>query len=92
MKKLFALGAVSIMLAGTAFAACPCKIHQTWAPAPNCNRVSYVQYEQPIIPCPVAKQDPCCCKKQGFMGKIWDGTKSAYDMTFGNVFGMLSGR
>lgn len=103
MKRLFALGAVSMMLVGSAFAACPLKTHETWAPLPNCEKITYYEYAMPAQPCcePIVEPDPCCCEpvkdpcgctNRSFMGKIFDGTKGVYDATLGNVFGFLSGR
>lgn len=94
MKKIALLTALTVMLGTSgAFAVCNC-------PSPNpyaydMNRVSVVR---PVAMVPVVQQNPCCnpccntkTEKKSFFTRIFDGTKTVYQNTFGNIFTSMTG-
>lgn len=95
MKKIFALTAVSLMLAaGSAFASCPLKampMHNscsigvpTGAAAPVSYIVAPVQQRTYLPAC-----NTCCngkAEKKGFFSKVFAPVRSIYDATLNPIF------
>ena len=94
MKKIFALAAVSMMLAATtAFATCPIKAQNT-ACSINTNRISHIQTPY-VAPVTQRAYMPCCgnnlkkVEKKSIMQKVFTPVRGVYDATFGAIFNNL---
>lgn len=90
MKKLFALTAVSLMLASSsAFAVCPCQ--KVLLPEPM--KFQKISYAAPVTIAPVAQPQPCCNNRVVVKKTFWDRTKDfsgkIYDYTVGPFFGIF---
>lgn len=89
MKKIFALTAVSMMLAATtAFAACPLKSYQSSCNMPRISHAQTAYAPMPAIPMVMQNSgDPCCgSKKKGFFKKVFTPVRGVYDATLGQIF------
>ena len=92
MKKVIALSALIMSLAGTAaFAACPCQIQQKSYIAP----VSKITYVAPANPCCCkVEPKPCCTGAAAPITQkksMWDRTKNVYNSTVGTFFTSMLG-
>lgn len=89
MKKIALLTALTVILGtSSAFAICNC---------PNPNPYAYdmnrVSIARPVVVVP-AVQNPCCnpccgekkAEKKSFFTRVYDGTRTVYQNTFGNFF------
>lgn len=89
MKKIALLTALTVVLGtSSAFAICNC---------PNPNPYAYdmnrISIARPVVAVP-AVQNPCCnpccgekkVGKKSFFTRVYDGTRTVYQNTFGNFF------
>lgn len=94
MKKIALLTALTVMLGTSgAFALCNC-------PNPNPYAYDYnrVSIATPVVVAPAAYNpccNPCCGEKKqqkkSFFTRVYDGTKTVYQNTFGNLFTSMTG-
>lgn len=96
MKKIFALTAVSMMLAATtAFASCPlkadsCSMKYVGIPTGAAAPVTYVA--APVVqrnclpPCNTCNTCNAKPAEKGFFSKIFTPVKGIYDATLGQIF------
>lgn len=83
MKKLLMLGALSFILTTTsAFASCGCKVKKVECDPCHQPKVTCMQT------CPQYDHNyrAQCCQKKSFLKRIWGGTKTAYDNSFGAIY------
>ena len=95
MKKIALLAALSVVFgASGAFAVCNCP-----SPNPYAYDLSRVSVVKPIAIAPQILRNPCynpCCdgnnvKKKSFFSRVFDGTRTVYQNTFGNFFTSMTG-
>ena len=82
MKKVLMLSLLTLMFtSASVFAACPCKM----------KKVSCDPCQKPKVTCcepacPDQSFQGQCCHKKSFLKKLWGGTKTAYDASFGAIY------
>jgi len=88
MKKVLMLSAVSFMFAASSvFAACPCQQKVMNTTCDPCVKPK-VTCCQPA--CPDQSYRAQCCHKKSLFKRLWSGTKTAYDNSFGAIYNTLT--
>ncbi len=86
MKKILTLSLLSLIFAGAnAFAACPCKPQKL-----NCNPCEKPQTVCCQPACPDQTYIGQCCQKKSLFQRMWGGTKTAYDNSFGAIYDTIA--
>ncbi len=82
MKKILMFSAISLVLAtANAFAACPCQPQKI-----SCNPCEKPKITCCQPACPDQSYQGQCCMKKSIFRKIWNGTKTAYNSSFGAIY------
>lgn len=86
MKKVLMLSALSLMFAASSvFAACPCQ--KKVVKCDPCEKPK-VTCCQPA--CPDQSYQGQCCHKKSIFKRLWTGTKTAYDNSFGAIYNTIA--
>lgn len=87
MKKVLVLSALSFVFASTSvFAACPC-MQKKLNTCDPCVKPK-VTCCQPA--CPDQTYQGQCCNKKSIFKRLWTGTKTAYDNSFGAIYNTIA--
>lgn len=82
MKKVLMLSALSLIFAtSSAFASCHCQVKKV--DCDPCEKQKIVCCENP---CPDISYRGQCCNKKTIFQRMWNGTKTAYDNSFGAIY------
>ena len=86
MKKILMLSAMSLIFAtSSVFAACPCQVKKVECDPCVKPKVTCCQPA-----CPDTSYRAQCCNKKNIFQRMWSGTKTAYDNSFGAIYNTIA--